>query len=146
MGIPVKMSDDEYVRVMYAKVSKGIPLYRHIQPDRLLNARWMLYDNFLWVSDFGGLCIDHKIVFPHVAVWGKSKVLIYNRHLYAKNYNLNVYVPSVTYKMFAGFPEQNILSKSNIIIDFYNGLFWDCRVENLSLKKDEEYGVGYDDF
>jgi hypothetical protein len=150
MSIPFLMSDEQYVKVMYSKVSKGTPLYRHIPPERLLNARWILHRN-VWVSDFGGLGYLYekgsKIIFPHIAVWKKiHKVLIYNKHLSEHNFNINIYVPSVVYKVFNGFPEDQILTKSNIELEFDNNMFWDCRVENLSLRKDEGYGLSYDDF
>jgi hypothetical protein len=145
MSIPFQMSDEQYIKAMYSKVSKNIPLYRHIPPERLLNARWILHNN-IWVSDFGGLGYLYqkgsKILFPHVAIWAKKyKVLIHNRH--TNNENINIYVPSVVYKLFNGFPEDQILAKSNIELEFDNNMFWDCRVENISLKVQDDYGISY---
>lgn len=148
MALPFKINDDDYVRMMYDYETKGIGIYRHLEPTRILNARWIYFNNLIWVSDFGGLGMitlgKPKPVFPHIAIWhkGKDKALIHNRH--SGNVNINVYVPSVVYKLYNGFPDNEILTKSDIEFEFYNGLFWDCRVENISLKKDEGYGVGID--
>ena len=155
MPIPFDMTDSEYVKRMLSYETKGIGIYRHLSPERLLNARWKLYKKILWVSDFGGLGIfgkdrSVKLVRPHIAVWhkGKTQVLLFNKTGYFlwEDRNLNVIVPTVTYKLFMNFSENTVFEPSETVIEYYNGLFWDCRIENLSVNNTKRYGMGYDEF
>lgn len=156
MPIPFDMTDNEYVKKMYSYETKGIGIYRHLPIERLLSARWMIYRNYLWVSDFGGLGIltregIKRLIFPIIVYWHnkKSKSLMHNSRFYflePEKTNINIIVSSMVYKMFNGYDENFSINNYNCTVDFQNNLWYDCRVENISLTNTYNYGMTYDQF
>lgn len=157
MPIPVDTLDEqEYVKKMYSHVTRGIGIYRHLPVSRLLNARWINYKNFLWVSDFGGLVgYDRRYkrvpFMPNLIAWHKGKTIAltynYRDHRFVPQDKKNDYIniASLVYKLFNGYDENFEFNNYNTRIDFYNGLVYDCRVENISLTNNYNYGVGYNE-
>ena len=155
MPIPIdNLSEDEYVKKMYAHVTRGIGIYRHLPVSRLLNAKWIKYKDFLWVSDFGGLASFNRYyeripILPILIAWhkGNTIALTYNcrdhRFIPQDKKNDYINVASLVYKLFNGYKEDFEFNNYDTKLDFYNGIVYDCRVENISITNTYNYGVGY---